>query len=65
MHVFKALHKARKSVFDGDQRALEAGRQKINQEFRKYKNINNEESIKEVGSGCLNRAIAFVANKTN
>lgn len=35
-------------VFEGDERALTAARQKINEGFAKNKEVHNEEAIKEV-----------------
>lgn len=48
LRAFKALHGARKSVFNGDQRTLEAARKKINEEFKKNKYVNDEGSIKDL-----------------
>lgn len=42
------LHRTRQQVFDGDLRALTAGRDKINLEFKQKKHVSNEESINEV-----------------
>lgn len=50
MRSFKALHRARKHVFEGDVRALEAGRSKINEEFKKYKHVTDDTAISEVRS---------------
>lgn len=48
LRSFKSLHQARKTVFKGDTRALTEGRNKINQEFRKQKHIQDSEAIKEL-----------------
>lgn len=52
LRVFKALHTARKIVFEGDIRALEAGRIKINEEFKKNKHVSNKDAIDEVRLLC-------------
>ncbi|XP_004931105.1 complex III assembly factor LYRM7 isoform X1 [Bombyx mori] len=46
LQSFKKLHRTRMKVFEGDERALLAARIKINEEFRKNKNVQNENSIK-------------------
>ncbi|KAJ8733370.1 hypothetical protein PYW08_001668 [Mythimna loreyi] len=46
LQTFKKLHRTRMKVFAGDQRALTAGRIKINEEFSKNKHVTNEEAIK-------------------
>ncbi|XP_046963216.1 complex III assembly factor LYRM7 [Vanessa cardui] len=43
---FKQLHRTRLRVFDGDERALTAARLRINDEYNKNKNVENEEAIK-------------------
>ena len=45
---FKRLHKARKLVFNGDHRALFAGREKINEEFRRYKHVTDTADINDL-----------------
>ncbi|XP_018324013.1 complex III assembly factor LYRM7 [Agrilus planipennis] len=45
---FKNLHKARKEVFAGDTYALELCRNKINEEFKKHKTLNDETVINEL-----------------
>lgn len=52
LKVYKALHRARKIVFEGDIRALEAGRIKINEEFKKNKHVSNKDAIDEVCMKC-------------
>ncbi|XP_066156656.1 complex III assembly factor LYRM7 [Euwallacea fornicatus] len=48
LNSFKALHRARKTVFKGDERALTEGRKRINEEFKKQKHVQNETSIQEL-----------------
>lgn len=48
LQTFKKLHRTRMKVFAGDERALVAGRLKINEEFQKNKHVANEEAIKAV-----------------
>lgn len=48
LQSFKALHRTRKSVFNGDTHALTEARKKINEEYRKYKDIAEESSIEEM-----------------
>ncbi|XP_044726689.1 complex III assembly factor LYRM7 [Chrysoperla carnea] len=48
LKIFKMLHRTRQQVFDGDLRALNAGRDKINLEFKQKKHVSNEESINEL-----------------
>ncbi|CAH2244168.1 jg23474 [Pararge aegeria aegeria] len=43
---FKKLHRTRMCVFDGDERALNAARIKINSEFNKNKNVKDVNAIK-------------------
>ncbi|XP_050343951.1 complex III assembly factor LYRM7 [Nymphalis io] len=43
---FKQLHRTRLRVFDGDERALNAARLRINDEYHKNRNVENEEAIK-------------------
>ncbi|XP_046391397.1 complex III assembly factor LYRM7 [Ischnura elegans] len=45
---FKNLHLARKKVFEGDERALKACREKINSEFAQKKHVQDLEAIKEL-----------------
>ncbi|CAH2071532.1 unnamed protein product, partial [Iphiclides podalirius] len=42
---FKRLHRTRMKVFNGDSRALSAARIKINEEFKKNKNVTDKNSI--------------------
>ncbi|XP_075971547.1 complex III assembly factor LYRM7 [Anticarsia gemmatalis] len=46
LQSFKKLHRTRMKVFAGDERALVAGRLKINEEFKKNMHVANEEAIK-------------------
>jgi len=54
--AFKDLHKARLEVFQGDEKALKAGRIEINQQFRKNLHVKNPEEIKELISVAQNSA---------
>lgn len=47
LNSFKALHKTRLKVFDGDMRALNFAREKINESYKKNKNITEENIITE------------------
>ncbi|XP_026737438.1 complex III assembly factor LYRM7 [Trichoplusia ni] len=46
LKTFKRLHRTRMKVFAGDERALTAGRLRINEEFQKNKHVSNEDAIK-------------------
>lgn len=46
--AFKDLHKARLVVFKNDERALVAGRQKINEEFKKNIDETDHKKIEEL-----------------
>ncbi|XP_072928084.1 complex III assembly factor LYRM7 [Hemitrygon akajei] len=48
LQLFKALHRTRKEVFSGDEKTLEAARQKINSEFRNHCNESSPEQISEL-----------------
>ncbi|XP_016840273.1 complex III assembly factor LYRM7 [Nasonia vitripennis] len=48
LSVFKQLHRTRLKTFRGDEQGLQFTRQKINDEFRKNKDITNEASIQEL-----------------
>ncbi|KAM3937293.1 complex III assembly factor LYRM7 [Leptodactylus fuscus] len=48
LKLFKTLHRTRQNVFQNDLRALDAARQKINEEFRKNKNESAPEKISEL-----------------
>ncbi|XP_052557017.1 complex III assembly factor LYRM7 isoform X3 [Tympanuchus pallidicinctus] len=47
LRLFKLLHRTRQEVFKNDTRALEAARQKINEEFRNNQSETSEEKINE------------------
>ncbi|EDW14022.1 complex III assembly factor LYRM7 [Drosophila mojavensis] len=48
LSAFKKLHRTRQYVFHGDDRALVAGRNKINESFQQNRNETNEEEIKKM-----------------
>lgn len=48
LQTFKQLHRTRQAVFDGDERMLNASRAKINEEYKKYKNVTNPAAIEEL-----------------
>ncbi|KAF7997551.1 hypothetical protein HCN44_006122 [Aphidius gifuensis] len=48
LKIFKTLHKTRMNTFHGDEYALNYIRNKINNEYRKYKNVTNQDSIIEL-----------------
>ncbi|XP_077296203.1 complex III assembly factor LYRM7 [Arctopsyche grandis] len=48
LNCFKKLHKARKLIFNGDDRALQMTRFQINDEFNKNKSIDDDAKIKEL-----------------
>ena len=48
LRAFKNLHRARCRVFKDDIEALTAGRQKINEEYRKNLNVTNPDTIREL-----------------
>ncbi|XP_023174269.1 complex III assembly factor LYRM7 [Drosophila hydei] len=48
LSAFKKLHRTRQYVFHGDDRALLAGRDKINESFQKNRNETNEAEIKKM-----------------
>ncbi|XP_033241598.1 complex III assembly factor LYRM7 [Drosophila pseudoobscura] len=45
LSAFKKLHRTRQYVFDGDVRALEEARQKINDEFRQNRVVTDQDDI--------------------
>ncbi|KAI0211150.1 hypothetical protein LSAT2_004047 [Lamellibrachia satsuma] len=45
---FRTLHEARKQVFVGDIEMLSAGRNKINEEFKKNKDVADAEEIEQM-----------------
>ncbi|XP_038121255.1 complex III assembly factor LYRM7 [Culex quinquefasciatus] len=44
---YKTLQRTKDQVFAGDQRAIEAARQRIREEYVKNKDLTNEKDIKE------------------
>ncbi|XP_070172758.1 complex III assembly factor LYRM7 [Polyergus mexicanus] len=48
LRMFKKLHRTRLKTFEGDEHALQVVRKKINDEYRKYKNVTNEAAIEEL-----------------
>ncbi|XP_068279690.1 complex III assembly factor LYRM7 isoform X1 [Nyctibius grandis] len=48
LKIFKLLHRTRQEVFKNDTRALEAARQKINEEFKNNQDETSEEKINEL-----------------
>lgn len=48
LHTFKKLHRTRMNTFNGDERALKVIRDKINEEYKKYKNVTNIAAIEEL-----------------
>ncbi|XP_025937740.1 complex III assembly factor LYRM7 isoform X3 [Apteryx rowi] len=48
LKLFKLLHRTRQEVFKNDTRALEAARQKINEEFKNNQNETSAEKINEL-----------------
>ncbi|KAI4500700.1 hypothetical protein M0802_004292 [Mischocyttarus mexicanus] len=48
LHQFKTLHRTRLNKFKGDENALKVIRDKINEEYRKNKNVTNQGTIEEL-----------------
>ncbi|XP_030559681.1 complex III assembly factor LYRM7 [Drosophila novamexicana] len=48
LSAFKKLHRTRQYVFQGDDRALLAGRHKINESFQQNRNETNEDEIRKM-----------------
>ncbi|XP_054843331.1 complex III assembly factor LYRM7 [Eublepharis macularius] len=48
LKLFRSLHRTRQNVFKNDQRALEAARLKINEEFKSNKDETSSEKIAEL-----------------
>ncbi|XP_011875105.1 PREDICTED: complex III assembly factor LYRM7 isoform X2 [Vollenhovia emeryi] len=48
LRIFKQLHRTRLKTFQGDEYALQAVRNRINEEYRKYKNVTNQAAIEEL-----------------
>ncbi|XP_012215587.1 complex III assembly factor LYRM7 [Linepithema humile] len=53
LRVFKKLHRTRLKTFEGDEHALQVIRNKINEEYRKYKNVTNSAAIEELNKFAL------------
>ncbi|XP_076173183.1 complex III assembly factor LYRM7 [Ptiloglossa arizonensis] len=48
LHTFKKLHRTRMNTFQDDEHTLKVVRDKINEEYKKYKNITNTTIIEEL-----------------
>ncbi|KAK9310208.1 hypothetical protein QLX08_000473 [Tetragonisca angustula] len=48
LRTFKNLHRTRMVTFQDDEHALQVTRNKINEEYRKYKNVTNSAAIEEL-----------------
>ncbi|XP_051841209.1 complex III assembly factor LYRM7 [Antechinus flavipes] len=48
LRLFKTLHRTRQQVFKNDNKALDAARKKINEEFKKNKNETSPEKIEKL-----------------
>lgn len=48
LNLFKKLHRAREKAFYGDVNTLTAARQRINDEFKSKKHVDNEASVAEL-----------------
>ncbi|PBC25123.1 complex III assembly factor LYRM7 isoform X2 [Apis cerana] len=48
LQTFKKLHRTRMKTFQGDEHALQVLRNKINEEYKKYKNVTNTAAIEEL-----------------
>ncbi|XP_060604650.1 complex III assembly factor LYRM7-like [Ruditapes philippinarum] len=62
LSIFKQLHKTRKSVFKGDTYALGVVREKINEEFRNNKDVNDSQKIEELLTVAKDAEIAVRTN---
>ncbi|KAK7096661.1 complex III assembly factor LYRM7-like [Littorina saxatilis] len=47
LSAFKEIHRTCQSVFAGDKKALKAGREKINYEFKRFKDEQNPKKIED------------------
>ncbi|KAM6034831.1 complex III assembly factor LYRM7 isoform 3-T3 [Theristicus caerulescens] len=66
LKLFKLLHRTRQEVFKNDTRALEAARQKINEEFRNNQDETSEEKINECsypGKICYKTTLLTLINQ--
>lgn len=57
LSAYKELHKARKIVFKNDSVALEAGKYKIREEFRKNANLNDQNEIQKLAKVAEETAV--------
>ncbi|XP_043791800.1 complex III assembly factor LYRM7-like [Apis laboriosa] len=48
LQTFKKLHRTRMKTFQSDEHALQVLRNKINEEYKKYKNVTNTAAIEEL-----------------
>ncbi|KAI5631410.1 hypothetical protein NE865_15885 [Phthorimaea operculella] len=46
LQSFKKLHRTRMRVFEGDSRALDAARLRVNQEYKKNKQVADHDAVK-------------------
>ncbi|XP_015124816.1 complex III assembly factor LYRM7 [Diachasma alloeum] len=53
LKIFKKLHRTRLSTFEGDEKSLNLTRQKINDEYRKYKHVTDQDAIVELNKFAL------------
>ncbi|KAM6289620.1 complex III assembly factor LYRM7 isoform 2-T2 [Aegotheles albertisi] len=66
LKLFKLLHRTRQAVFKNDARALEAARQKINEEFKHNQNETSQEKINEClypGKICYKTTLLTLINQ--
>ncbi|XP_015440065.1 PREDICTED: complex III assembly factor LYRM7 [Dufourea novaeangliae] len=56
LNTFKKLHRTRMNTFKGDEHALTVVRNKINEEYKKYKQVTNSTTIEEVTRHILTMA---------
>ncbi|XP_057272271.1 complex III assembly factor LYRM7 isoform X2 [Pezoporus wallicus] len=66
LKLFKSLHRTRQEVFKNDTRALEAARQKINEEFKNHQDETSEEKINEClypGKICYKTTLLTLINQ--
>ncbi|XP_064356060.1 complex III assembly factor LYRM7-like isoform X1 [Dromaius novaehollandiae] len=66
LKLFKLLHRTRQEVFKNDTRALEAARQKINEEFKNNQNETSAEKINEClypGKICYKTTLLTLINQ--
>ncbi|XP_066591684.1 complex III assembly factor LYRM7 [Prorops nasuta] len=72
LQIFKKLHRTRQVTFKDDTASLEVVRKKINDEYRKYKDVKNQAAIEElhklaedVEHELRTRVIQVVQSETN